>query len=310
MSEQTSINTAPLKRELDRCVSQRRKLANTPSEVVEEEMPKLLNEDCKLKTRKNVNNGITREEDHIRGFNVPENILIVFDRVKDEVESDFFDCGDKRITPRNVMLRVLRIFIHNKLAYNDKHSFAIMALDETECTWHTPKFIKNPQILDRTLHKLAEPCDTEDIFNMNDVFEKILEKHGTLIHYSKSPPNSVYRVIFCYGRSFTLPLLELSPKIGALLEAPNFFFDAVFTHEPLTTPSKHDDVFKLLRIYDRKNAGYLFSIERNLKGAHMAMAHLLAHPLQRSPLKTASACLSTKGNAKPQISKDDEEENV
>lgn len=260
----TPLNTSALKTEL----------VNTPTAIDTEE------EEDFAPTVKN------EQSVPVRGFNVPERILIVFDSVKDEIETDFFDCGGKKVNPRSVMLRVLRMFIYNKLAISDKHCFALMTLNEGDSAWLIPKFTKNPQLFDKHLQKQLDGCDTEDIFNINHVFDSILEKHNPLINYDKTPPDSVYRVIFCYGRSFTLPILDETPEIKALLEAPNFFFDIVYTHEsPSTTESKYVEILKLLQGLDRKGTGYSFYIERNLQAAHIAMASLLAHPLQRDPAR-------------------------
>lgn len=255
----------------------------------------------------------TVKDEPLRGFNVPERILIVFDRVKDEIETDFFDCGDKKVNPRTVMHRVLRMFIHNKLAISDKHCFSLMVLNEGDSTLLTPKYSKNPQLFDKHLLKNLDGCDTEDIFNMNHVFETILAKHNPLISYDKTPPDSVYRVIFCYGRSFTLPILEETPEIKALLEAPNFFFDIVYTHESSSLiESKYQEIFKLLQGLDRNCKGYSFDIERNVQAAHIAFANLLAHPLQRNPAKSFEKfpLLGLKWKTVPNNKKEQQEEDL
>jgi len=216
-------------------------------------------------------------------YNVPEKIIIVLDRANDENCTNFEMTTGKQYSPLFMLQHALQLFLYNKSFIDTRHQFALMVLNENSATW-VHDFTNAPQDIIASVRSMTEfPCDPEDIFDLNSVFD-IINKKVEVNPTSKDltiPPLEVVRTILLYGRSYSIPQLTRTQEIETLLSSPYFTVDVVMTHEPPDAANHCDRIFKALQEIDRKGFAYSFSVSRNASELHCAMAKVLSHPLQR-----------------------------
>ncbi|KAF5282093.1 hypothetical protein FQR65_LT14411 [Abscondita terminalis] len=235
-------------------------------------------EDCN--TINNIENGMNKNT--LLGYNVPEKIIIVIDRAYDENCTDFEIGSGKKRSPLFMLQHALTIFLHNKSQINPKHEYAIIQLDEYSATW-VHDFTTSIQDILASVRSITElPCEPEDIFDLNKIFDIINEKvDSSDLSYSRVPPTYVVRTVLFYGRSYSLPKLTRTVELESLLNSPYFIVDVVMTHEPPDSGNNCEQIYKKLQTIDMKGSSYTFSVSRNASDLHCAMAKILSHPLQR-----------------------------
>jgi len=216
-------------------------------------------------------------------YNVPEKIIIVLDRASDENCTNFEMSSGKNYTPLFMLQHALQIFLFNKSFIDNRHEFALISLNESTAAW-VHNFTNSAQDIIASVKAITEfPCEPEDIFDLNSVFD-IINKEVDL-----SPPNAdptipraeIVRTILLYGRSYSIPQLTKTNEIEKLLSSPQFTVDVVMTHEPPDSANHCDRIFKSLQEIDTKGFAYSFSVSRNASELHSAMGKILSHPLQR-----------------------------
>lgn len=212
-------------------------------------------------------------------FNVPCKIIIVFDRARDEMFTHLNYRGES-YTPTTMLQRALGIFLQNKNFINSKHEYALMLLNENIATWSV-NFTKNVSEIEDKLEELEE-CQTEDVFNMNSVFDTIMN-HVSLpkTDHILQPPAYVVHTIFLYNRSYTLPECEMTETLQSYLKSPYFTFDVLITHEIPEANNYCQKIIDILHNYDRKEKCYFFPVARDAELLHYSMAKFMCHPLQR-----------------------------
>lgn len=214
-------------------------------------------------------------------YNVPEKIIIVLDHACDENITDFEMNSGKKYTPLFMLQHALKIFLHSKSSIDSKHEYALMLLNANSATW-VHSFTNSPQDILASLEGIIEtPCEPEDIFNLNTIFNLIKEEVELCPSQEDVPPAYVVRVILLYGRSYSIPQLQRTMEIEELLSSPYFIVDVIMTHEPPDSANHCERIFKALQQIDIKGYGYSFSVSRNASDLHCAMAKILSHPLQR-----------------------------
>ncbi|ENN79104.1 hypothetical protein YQE_04442, partial [Dendroctonus ponderosae] len=219
----------------------------------------------------------------ITQYNLPnsdvmERIVLVIDRAQDENYTPFV-IGNQKYTPLSMVKRAISIFIKLKLAINPNHEFAIIVMNENNATLLLELTNHVKKLLD-CLNQINE-CITEDIFDLNKVFEII---EGVEIPTPQAlglPPPFVLRTVLFYGRSYTLPQITHTEKLDEFLNNPFFILDILMTHEPLETSNHCQKIFDILQNIDKKGISYFFPVCRDLRRVHRCMGKLLGHPLQR-----------------------------
>ncbi|KAK5650062.1 hypothetical protein RI129_001091 [Pyrocoelia pectoralis] len=223
-------------------------------------------------------------------YNVPEKIIIVLDRGYDENCTYFELNSNKKYSPLFMLQHALKIFLHNKSQINSEHQFSIIQLDEYSATW-VHDFTNSVQDILASVRSITDvPCETEDIFDLNKVFDIINDKLelSSLSYSTVNPPSYVVHIILLYGRSYSLPKLTRTPDVEKLLDSPYCTVDVVMTHEPPDSGNNCEQIFKSLQEIDMKGSSYAFSVSRNASDLHSAMAKILSHPLQRPHKATAN----------------------
>lgn len=214
--------------------------------------------------------------------NHPEKIIICIDRTQDDEFTKFYPASGEPYTPLHMLKRAVTMFLHNKFFIDQKHQYALVTLQENTSKW-LHGFTSNIQSIMQELNKI-DPCHAEDIFNLNSLFEAILDK----MHVPEGfwePPQTTFRVVLLYNRSYTLPEINLDDKLVEVLNSSKFFLDILMTHEPPDTDNNCQKIFDVLQGLDKKGCGYFFSVGRSMQELYASMGKLLSHPLQR-PLQS------------------------
>ncbi|XP_017770328.1 PREDICTED: BRISC and BRCA1-A complex member 1-like [Nicrophorus vespilloides] len=225
--------------------------------------------------------------------NVPERIIIVYDRAEDEVSTKF-ELGAQSFTPADMIKRSLEFFLHNKSSIDNRHQFALVVLNENSVVW-VKDFTHDVKSIITTLQDTPN-CHTEDVLVLDKLFDLVNSKSelrkldtGNL----DVPPKYVVRILFVYGRSFTMPQIKNQDLRKGIVENPFFTFDVIMTHEKPNTDNNAERISKFLQNVDTKGFAYFFPVARNAKDLHIAMAKLLGHPLQRPCQKAANYFINT-----------------
>jgi len=123
---------------------------------------------------------------------------------------------------------------------------------------------------------------------MNSVFSELLNKISLPDIKSEaiesSPPEFVYRIIFIYSRSSTIPKWksENPREFTKFNNSPICFFDSIFLHKTGKDNPNMQKVFDYLNeLEDDNKISYIFEIGTSLKKVYDYFAKLIAHPLQR-----------------------------
>ncbi|XP_022905093.1 BRISC and BRCA1-A complex member 1-like [Onthophagus taurus] len=223
----------------------------------------------------------------LTAFNVPEKIILVIDRACDEVFSYFELNNGTKYRPLQMLKNAFTIFVHNKNFINKKHEFALMVLNESDVSW-VLDFTSDIQKVSEAIDNLEE-CETEDIFDLNSLFNVIDEKvqYPTLLSDDLViPPQFIVRVVLSYARSFTMPSFTRTERVNEMLNWPYFFIDVVMTHEIPDTSNKCELIFKKLEGLNIDGKGYLYYVDRNPSKLYYSMGKICGHPYQRSLQKT------------------------
>lgn len=216
----------------------------------------------------------------VPAYNVPEKIVIAVDIAQDEIYSNFQMSNGISCKPLSMLKHAIQIFLYNKQALDMAHEFALVVLNENTSSW-VLDFTSNVKEFMAELDNIEE-CSTEDIFNLNSLFD-VIQEHVSIPPYSKEvlvPPAYVVRVVLFYGRSFTLPQIDRS-EACTMLNSPYFTLDVLMTHEPPNTNNHCATILKTLQNLDTKGFAYFFTVARNPLLLLTSTAKLLAHPLQR-----------------------------
>ncbi|XP_050294585.1 BRISC and BRCA1-A complex member 1-like [Anthonomus grandis grandis] len=211
-------------------------------------------------------------------FNVIERIVLVIDRAQDENYTPF-TIGNQEYPPLSMVKRAVTILVKLKLSINPLHQFAIILMNENTSTLVLEFTSEAKKILD-CINQIT-PCETEDIFNLNSVFDIIEEVPLPEPYGDGLPPPCVIRTILFYGRSYTLPEIKMSNRAQRLLDHPFLICDVMMTHEPVEAANNCQKIFDKLQGLDQKGYAYFFPVGRDLRRMHRCAAKLLAHPLQR-----------------------------
>lgn len=210
--------------------------------------------------------------------NIPEKIILVIDQAQDENFTPF-KLNNGSYTPLTMLKRAIHIFIKLKNIINKNNKFAIVILNTNNASWYL-NFSNDIRKIHNFVDKLDE-CEVEDTFKINSLFDEILENISLSEMKESVSPAYLIRTILCYGRSYTLPKMELTEEIEKLLQHPYFVVDVLMSHEPIDKGNNCYRIFESLQNLDKKGYSYFFPICRDTKRLHTCFAKLLAHPLQR-----------------------------
>lgn len=225
-----------------------------------------------------------RDENNIvSGFtypsaNVQERIVLVIDRAQDENYTPFI-VGNQKYTPLTTVKRAVSIFIKLKLNINPCHQFAIIQMNEKNAT-KVQDFCSDFRKLNDCLNKITE-CQAEDIFDLNTVFDLIQNDLPPGPSQSGLITPHVLRTILFYGRSYTIPEIELTDKLDNFFKHPFSICDILMTHEPIEISNHCQKIFDVLQTLDKKGIAYFFPVGRDSKRMHRCSGKLLGHPFQR-----------------------------
>lgn len=209
-------------------------------------------------------------------INVPEKIILVIDRAQDEHYTNFI-AKNIKYTPMTMLRKCLHLFVKLKININKNHEFAIVLLNENNASWHM-NFTSDLRKIDHAIGTITQ-CEVEDTFDTSLIFEEIIP-NIKLPDETIAPPYIIRTVLF-YGRSYTIPEINFTEDIQALLDHPFFIFDVLMTHEPIDKSNHCSKIFKCLQNIDKKGISYFFPVGRNTLRLHNSVAKLLGHGLQR-----------------------------
>ncbi|KAF7269391.1 BRISC and BRCA1-A complex member 1-like [Rhynchophorus ferrugineus] len=221
--------------------------------------------------------GLCTEYD-LPNANTREQIVLVIDRVQDENYSPFI-ANNKAFTPLSMFKKAIEIFIKLKLRINPLHEFSIIVMGESRSQMLC-SFTNDLRKLLYYLDSINE-CETEDSFNMNTVFDFIVNEELPVPTAPGLPPSRTLRAIIFYGRSYTIPKITMTEKITNYLNNPYFTCDILMTHEPVEISNNCNKIFEVLQNFDTKGRAYFFPVCRDVRKLHTSMGKLLSHPLQR-----------------------------
>ncbi|EEZ98909.1 BRISC and BRCA1-A complex member 1-like Protein [Tribolium castaneum] len=225
--------------------------------------------------------------------NCPEKIILVVDSVEDDNFTPFRVSNSETVTPFNMLKRAVDMFLHRKSLFSKKHEYALAILNENSVVWLVD-FTNNINQITKALQRVEE-CKTEDIFDLNSLFDVVLQKveipEVTTVDETIIPPPYSVRVVLFYGRSYTIPKIVNSPEIEAFLEKAYFTLDVLITHEVVDDNNNCNKIFAILQNLDRKGFAYFFSVGRDKDVLFVSLAKLLGHPLQRPIQKLAKFSL-------------------
>ncbi|XP_018565083.1 BRISC and BRCA1-A complex member 1 [Anoplophora glabripennis] len=224
-----------------------------------------------------------RNESSIPNANVPEKLILVIDRAQDENFTPFV-ANNSKFTPLSMLKRAIQLFIKLKHTINKSNEFAIVVLNENNAKWIL-NFTSDMRKLKDAINKI-DKCEVEDTFNLNSLFDEIKE-NVTMPNLLKLevPPSYIVRTVIFYGRSYTIPKIQLNESIENLLENPYFICDVLITHEPVESSNYCHKIFNALQELDKKGLAYFFPVCRDSRRLHNCAAKLLGHPLQRPKQK-------------------------
>jgi len=211
--------------------------------------------------------------------NCAEKLIFCID-LSDEVDSLEFARGGKTPTRLDLIKAALRVFVYAKQKMNPNHEFAICALTET-AVWFLD-FTTDIELFIKKLMTLQSQGDFQ-VFKMGSLFDLLVNKFPEIIRYQPTGNlvEHVYRVIFCYARSNTIPALNLE-QVQPILDCPFFFLDALYLHAKPSKTNKPQEVYDFItEIEGKDHISYFFENSTSAKKFYLHTTHLLAHPLQR-----------------------------
>jgi len=211
-----------------------------------------------------------------------EKIIFCVD-LSNEVESLDFCRGLKKTHPTRLDLikTALKLFINTKQKMNPEHEFGICVLTST-ATWYQDLTTDIEALTKKISH--LQPQGDFPTFDISSLFELLNTKFPDIVlsSHTRTTCEHVYRVIFIYCRSATLPTGFPSNISLKILDCPLFFFDALYLHSKPSKDNKPQDVYDFItEIEGKDHHAYYFENSTSIRKFHLHAAHLLAHPLQR-----------------------------
>jgi len=121
-------------------------------------------------------------------------------------------------------------------------------------------------------------------FDLSSLFESLNSKFPEIVTTDKTRATCeyIYRVIFVYCRSATLPIGFPSNLSTKILDSPIFFFDALYLHSKPSKDNRPQEVYDFItEIEGKEHNSYYYENSTSIRKFHLHVAHLLAHPFQR-----------------------------
>jgi len=226
--------------------------------------------------------------------NCAEKIIFCIDLCKEVDSLDFCRGGKKSPTRLDLIKQALRIFVFTKQKMNPNHEFAICVLTETTI-WYQD-LTTDVDIFSKKLMQLQVQGDFTS-FNVSSIFDVINTKFPDILAAPqfKSTAAAAYRAILIYSRSNSIPHFEPNQHklTSDLLDAPNFFFDALYLHSKPSKENRPQDVYDFItEIEGKDHISYFFENSTSMRKFHLHVAHLLCHPLQRPEQSAYSTSLA------------------
>lgn len=201
-------------------------------------------------------------------MNWPERIVFVVDRA--------YDYARQQVESFTVLKKMIQTFVSNKSWIDDRHRFALVMYNEKFAEW-AMGFTSDLNAIDDYLAGM-ECCDLEegDLSTIFDVIEKnvrLPQERYVL------PPSYIVRTIILFARPL-LPTLINSASSHRLLSHRYFTLDLLFVYDEYN--ENLETFVGLFRFTVIRERSYFLKVPRtNHAGMFVAMAKLLAHPLQR-----------------------------
>ncbi|KAJ3639096.1 hypothetical protein Zmor_004256 [Zophobas morio] len=228
--------------------------------------------------------------------NVKEKIILVVDSAEDEKFTPFWQINGQERKPFDMLKYAVAVFLNHKHSMDKKHEYAVAILTANNVSW----VVDFTNKIDEIISKLEEikSCQTEDIFQLNSLFELICQKVQVprlcKMEDIIFPPPYIVRTVLLYGRSYTMPTLLENKEIQELLKSPYFILDVLMTHETIDEDNNCNKIFNVLQNLDVKGYSYFLSVGRDAKTLLYSMGKLLGHPLQRPRQELANYAIQPK----------------
>jgi len=212
---------------------------------------------------------------------VLKKIILAID-LDNEVDSLDFVRNKKSVPTRLDLIKAaFRNFVYSKQKMNPNHEFALCVLTDA-AVWFQD-FTSDAEVFVKRLMSLQSQGEYAT-FNMNSLFEVISSKNPEILQtnsINKFNLSHVYRLIFTYSRSNTIPTLNIS-QVQTILDSPILFFDSLYVHAKPTKTNKPQEVYDFItEIEGKEKISYYFESSTNAKKFYLHSTHLLGHPLQR-----------------------------
>lgn len=182
----------------------------------------------------------------------------------------------------------VKTFVDVKSKMNNSNQFAICALGDT-AEMHQ-QFTGNVEEFSSRLDDLI-PCGKLRSFDMSSLFtvmQNCIEQDAKV----EGDNACVYRCIFIYCRSDSVPVWGMSP-LGQMagrkvLSKDNFYFDVLYLHEKPSSSNMPQEVFDALTdVYhtcgtaERPNSSYYCENSTSISRHFLCWAQIMAMPTQR-----------------------------
>jgi len=217
--------------------------------------------------------------------NCSEKIIFCIDLCNEMENLDFRPTLNKLVVPSRLELikAALRMFVHTKQKMNPNHEFAICVLLE-DATWFQD-FTSDIEIFSKKLQILQSQGDFQT-FNLTSLFKILKDKIPEIlnINNTRTTTESVYRTIFVYSRSNTVPHMteESQKEIQEILNSPIFFFDVLYLHSKPSKENKPQEVYDMLtNLNNERDIFYFYENSSSIRRLQLNVASLLSHPFQR-----------------------------
>jgi len=182
----------------------------------------------------------------------------------------------------------VKTFVDVKHKMNQSNQFAICALSET-AEMHQ-SFTSNVEEFSGRLDELI-PCGKLRTFDMSSLFT-VMQNCIDNDAKNGNDKECVYRCIFIYCRSDSVPVWGMSPfgQIAGrkILSKENFFFDVLYLHEKPSSSNMPQEVFDALTdVYhtcgttERPNSSYYCENSTSISRHFLCWAQIMAMPSQR-----------------------------
>jgi len=193
-----------------------------------------------------------------------------------------FSRGSKNHPTRLDLIKAaLKLFVQTKQKMNPEHEFGICVLADTtfwyqDLSTDCDSFVKK-------LNNLQSQGDY-NLFDISTLFELLNARFPEIATSDKTRGTCeyIYRVIFIYCRSVTMPVGFPSTLGLKMLDSPIFFFDALYLHSKPSKDNRPQEVYDFItEIEGKDHNSFYFENSTSIRKFHLHVAHLLAHPFQR-----------------------------